>query len=199
MTFVTMRRYAYSQFAGNAAARDAKMAALAGKNAIVAPVVAPGQVSSSKERQPLTAAEYGASFMPRIEGLPHTVPRYDALTAPSEVPKPVACLEGIRPGSKVKSCTCWSQQATLLNVPFALCTQIAKGGFFDDSPKARVESSFAAAPADTGKPAKVASAVVPSVDPGLEVEGTVHRDADVLAVLLLHQVRRSRRSQGGYA
>jgi zona occludens toxin len=74
----------------------------------------------------MTVAEYADSHKPRIEGLAYTAPRYDEATKPVNVPYPAACL------SMAGRCDCYSQQATKLPVPMALCQQIVKGGFFND-------------------------------------------------------------------
>lgn len=72
----------------------------------------------------LSPVEYAQSFQPRVEGLPHTAPVYDEVTKPAVAPYPAACL-----ATKVK-CGCYTQQATKLDTPDALCRQIAAGGFF---------------------------------------------------------------------
>lgn len=127
--------FAYAQFTGNASARQAKMASLAGQNPAGTPA-APGTPSPSgrtAERPVLTKAQFIESFEPRLGGLPHTAPRYDELSRPQQMPKPAACLDGIRPGTNRRKCSCWSQQATLLQVPEDVCRQIVAGGYFDDS------------------------------------------------------------------
>lgn len=64
-----------------------------------------GQPSApSPEKKILTSAEYVASFVPRLENLPYTAPRYDEITKPSTAPFPAACL------SMGKRCSCYSQQ-----------------------------------------------------------------------------------------
>ncbi len=81
------------------------------------------------EKRTLTASEYVATHVPRIEGLPHTAPRYDELTKPRQVPYPAACLQMGR------RCTCFSQQATPLDVSAEICQQIvAKGVYLDFLP-----------------------------------------------------------------
>lgn len=99
---------------------------------VVAPGVinAPGQPAlgqtSSAVKAPATAAEYVQSFVPRIQGVAFSAPRYDELTKPVNVPYPAACVQ-----SKTR-CLCYSQQATPLAVPVSLCAQIVAGGFFND-------------------------------------------------------------------
>lgn len=100
------------------------------KVAGVAPVVAAGgvpvAVAGSAAPAAQTPAEYVATFIPRLEGLPQTAPRYAELTAPVEVPYPAACV------SMGERCDCYTQQATKLQVPHNLCIQIVKGGYFVD-------------------------------------------------------------------
>lgn len=92
-----------------------------------------GAAGADLQKPALTVAEYTASFDPRLKGFPQSAPRYDDLTKAAQAPKPAACIDGIRPGQQVRSCTCWTQQATPLSVPEALCKQLAAGGFFDDT------------------------------------------------------------------
>lgn len=70
--------------------------------------------------------DYFAGYVPRIEGLPHTAPRYDEVTKPTTAPFPAAC---VNMGNR---CGCYSQQGTALDVPPDLCKQIVKRGFFQD-------------------------------------------------------------------
>ena len=77
------------------------------------------------KKKPMTTEEYITAYQPRLEGLPHTAPIYDEVTKPEEAPMPVACLE-----SKSKGCKCYSQQATPINMPQSMCTQIVKNGYF---------------------------------------------------------------------
>jgi len=50
---------------------------------------------------------------------------YDEVVKPVEAPYPAACVESVSQG-----CRCYSQQATRLQVPDALCHGIVGGGFF---------------------------------------------------------------------
>lgn len=75
-----------------------------------------------------TAADYVADHRPRIAGLVHTAPRYDAITAPTRAPVPAACIT-----MKSKGCKCYTQQGTMLpEVPTELCESVVKGGYFLD-------------------------------------------------------------------
>jgi zona occludens toxin len=75
---------------------------------------------------PLTAAEYATTFKPRVEGLDYSAPRYDVVTKPVRAPVPAACI------ANATKCSCYSQQATVLQVPESMCRQIVAGGYFKD-------------------------------------------------------------------
>jgi len=75
-----------------------------------------------------TTAAAVASPLPRFGGLSHTAPRYDQLTVPQRVPVPAACVQ------TKKACTCWSQDATRLNVDYDVCLEIVENGLFLDFP-----------------------------------------------------------------
>lgn len=75
---------------------------------------------------PATVAEYLEARTPRLPSFPHTSPAYDQVTQPTEAPYPAAC---VRMGDK---CKCYTQQATLLQTPVAVCDQIVKEGYFVD-------------------------------------------------------------------
>ncbi|KPZ03864.1 hypothetical protein ALP50_200133 [Pseudomonas syringae pv. spinaceae] len=67
------------------------------------------------------------SIKPRIAGLPHTAPIYDALTAPTDFPRVAACMSSAERGT----CKCYSQQGTPLDVPVSACFVFVKVGTFD--------------------------------------------------------------------
>lgn len=102
--------------------------------------------AQSPENHVLTAVEYAATFQPRIEGLAYTAPRYDGMTKPVSVPYPAACIQ------MGKRCECYTQQATPLQVPASLCTQIVKGGFFNDWQQALQQAAAGQAPQATPQP-----------------------------------------------
>lgn len=77
-----------------------------------------------KRSGPESTADYLASMVPRVGGLPHTAPAYDRLTQSVRVPVPAACIES----SSV--CKCWSQSATPMPVDDGVCRQIVRGGFY---------------------------------------------------------------------
>ena len=74
----------------------------------------------------LTPQEYAESFNPRLGGLVYTASRYDALTAPNAVPFPSACV------ASASRCTCYTSQATRLDIPAATCRDIAAHGMYRD-------------------------------------------------------------------
>jgi zona occludens toxin len=78
--------------------------------------------------------EYVRQQTPRVVGLPQTAPKYDELTKPVRVPVPAMCIQVGQVGrSKDVSCKCWTQQATPMpDVPFNMCIEFARNGFFRD-------------------------------------------------------------------
>jgi len=93
---------------------------------------APGQIPSQQHQQPLqpnrklTADEYVTERVARLADFPHTAPAYDDVTKPTEAPYPAACVQ------MGKTCKCYTQQATLLQVSGTVCLQIVAQGFFMD-------------------------------------------------------------------
>lgn len=111
----------------------------------------PGMSSSGGDRlKPMTAAEYVASYQPRIPSLMHTAPAYDKLTEPKRVPVPAACIEvkrELRNGGMV-GCRCYTQDATPYPVDLAMCRQlVAQGAFLAFKPEGEAQAS-----ASVGKP-----------------------------------------------
>jgi len=79
-------------------------------------------------KRPLTLAEYLDQGTPRIPGMAHTAPRYDALTRPVRVPRPKSCIKFAD-----NPCECTSQQGTIIAMSEATCMGIIKnGGVFAD-------------------------------------------------------------------
>lgn len=73
-----------------------------------------------------TPEEYMAERKPRINGLPDSAPRYDRLNVAADIPRPAACV-----ASKDR-CKCYTQQATILELPEETCRSIVAKGYFDD-------------------------------------------------------------------
>ncbi len=83
---------------------------------------APGARGAGARLTPgLVAADYVASFEPRIPGLAYTAPAYDSLTKPVEAPYPSVCAY-----SADFPCKCWSQRGFHIVVPKLLCQQLAR-------------------------------------------------------------------------
>ena len=72
--------------------------------------------------------DYILMHTPRIEGLPHTAPVYDDLMKPVVAPKPAAC---IIQRENLNRCRCWTNQATLIDMPHNVCVSIAEHRYFD--------------------------------------------------------------------
>lgn len=87
-----------------------------------------GTLKKASYREALEdAKQYVFEDTPRVEGLPHTAPKYDELTKPVEVPVPAGCVVSASQG-----CNCFTQQATPIKMPENLCLDIVKHGFFED-------------------------------------------------------------------
>lgn len=151
-----------------------------------------GLGDNSDKKRTLTTAEYAQSFEPRIAGLAYTAPRYDQVLQVKQAPKPAACLDGVRRGTKGRVCNCYTQQATPLDVPEALCRQIAAGGIFDDTlepvnqnqakplPAAVAPSPGTAVQVAAYEPPSLAAMQVrPLLDPPA-THSTVERDGEIL-------------------
>lgn len=79
----------------------------------------------------LTLEEYINSYIPRIENLPHTAPRYDDVTQPQQAPRITGCV------LMHQRCTCYSQQATKVTTTADFCRLVVRDGrmpFYDFLP-----------------------------------------------------------------
>ena len=79
----------------------------------------------------LTLEEYINSYIPRIENLPHTAPRYDDITKPQQAPRITGCV------LMHQRCTCYSQQATKVTTTADFCRLVVRDGrmpFYDFLP-----------------------------------------------------------------
>lgn len=77
--------------------------------------------------------EYAWRDTPRVSGLPHTAPKYDAITAPVRAPVPAMCIQiGSADSDKGIQCRCYTQQATRMDIEFNMCIEIARNGWFKD-------------------------------------------------------------------
>lgn len=110
------------RFQSNAAERTQAIAAPAGASASAVRISSAGEGGGSGHV--LSEAEYVASYQPRVPGMAYTAPAYDEVTKPVRAPYPAACVQS------ATRCQCYSQQGTRLDVPKAICADIAAGGFF---------------------------------------------------------------------
>lgn len=158
---------AVAAFQKTTAVREAQNKGIAAAESAVS--AAPGGRGGAAS-EPLTAAQYVASFQPRLPGLSFTAPRYDKLTEPTDAPFPAACM------ATASRCECYTQQATRLPVPDETCRQIVAGGYFKDWGN----SPGAVAPVGLASPASPArsSVTLQSVD---TVAAVSENDGAVLA------------------
>ena len=99
----------------------------ANAQAVPAPVQ---QSQQSQQRQEGAPQDLSLErYKPRLKGMPWTAPVYDHLRQPQSFPRLAACMLN----EETKNCRCYTQQATLLPVPEALCLQVVKRGFFDET------------------------------------------------------------------
>lgn len=147
-----------------------------------ASVQQPGQ-QATPGAMPDPAPDYLASYVPRVPGLPHTAPRYDDVTKPTQAPYPAACVSM---GSK---CKCYTQQGTVLPTTADICAQVVAGGFFMEWEPGRsggggggsVASSEPRKPIQ-GAPGASAAVSVPEIPP--EPNNTqAKRDGQTLALM----------------
>lgn len=110
----------------NNATKQAKPSAEAVPTAPGTNATSSGSPNLRQVAQVMTADEYIAHRVPRLPDFPHTAPAYDDTTKPTEAPYPAACVK------MGKTCKCYTQQATLLQVSGAVCLQIVAQGFFMD-------------------------------------------------------------------
>ena len=92
------------------------------------PSVSASGVGASRGRVAMTGGSdlttWHSEQVPRVVGLAHTAPVYDAVTKPVRAPYPAACA------STKTRCTCFTSQATRLVVPDDLCRRIVDEGIF---------------------------------------------------------------------
>lgn len=79
-------------------------------------------------KAPQSAQAYYASYKPRIEGLPHTAPRYDELSAPVRVPVVVGCWQT----ESGKDGWCITQQGNRMRLPAQVMASFIENGSFHD-------------------------------------------------------------------
>lgn len=145
-----------------------------------------GPQAQGRGPQPMTLSEYLSSRKARLPDFPHTAPAYDQVTQPVQAPYPAACVQ------MGQRCECYTQQATVMQVSYAVCVQIVKRGYFVDwqQPQQQAQQMqpqrVAQAPAPTpAAPAPVINVHVPPSpvqppQPGAEwLQGLAARNAQV--------------------
>lgn len=106
-----------------------------GQTSDAAAGLAPGSVAAGGASAPFDPVADATNFVqratPRVAGLAFTAPKYDKITEPTSVPVPAMCVQiGSVRDDKPTDCRCYSQQATKLDVPFNMCIEFARNGFF---------------------------------------------------------------------
>lgn len=86
----------------------------------------PAQTAPAVARQASAPAlDYFEAQRPRLSSLPHTAPAFDGAMAVKAAPFPAACA------ASASRCSCYTDQATILDVPESLCREIVAKGIFD--------------------------------------------------------------------
>lgn len=159
-----------------------------GSKAVSAPVAAPAAaVNSSADLRGAVVPENLtphsgprefkiSDLVPRQRSLPWSAPVYDHLTQPTDFPRIAACV------SSASRCTCFTQQATPVDVEFSVCRQIVREGVFDpwlsSRPVAAPETGRAVvteeqrAPGRTARPDSISTT---SSNPGARTFDTLGR------------------------
>jgi zona occludens toxin len=114
--------------------------------------VAVANAATGSTLQPASKAEpeddYLESLNPRIEGVPHTAPRYDRVATALDFPRLVCAASfeqsvvdrnrerghpiGTDKGRDY-SCTCYTQQVTRVDTAADFCLDVVRNGIFDDT------------------------------------------------------------------
>lgn len=91
------------------------------------------------DQEIITAEEYAALRVPRIPDVPESAPLYDELTKPKSYPRVAACYYH----HNANKCSCYSQQATPIDVSKRFCMSFVRQGSFDHAiPDERTGASF---------------------------------------------------------
>lgn len=116
---IAVAYWAYTRISGKMNKPEAELSAAQADHA------KPSKSAAASDKPPvMTGAEYIKQYEPRIFGLDHTAPAYDAVTTPVEAPIPVGCmtLKGV--------CKCITQQGTSYRTTEDICRQFIAGGMF---------------------------------------------------------------------
>lgn len=124
----------------------------------------PGLSARTEDEGPLTVAQYVESITPRVEGFPHTAPRYDEITKPVKAPYPAGCFQFRG------KCKCITDQGTPIDMQQHVCTQVLRHGFYKDWQEPTIESAGGAAAPHRGTKVGDADAPPPVVRLGKSFE-----------------------------
>lgn len=105
----------YSQFASKEPAKTES-----NKTESMLPSLIPSTISTKE-----TPIQWNTAFTPAIPGLPYTAPFYKDLAKPNQLPVIAGCV-----ASKTK-CSCFTQQATLIQMDETLCRENIKHKAFN--------------------------------------------------------------------
>jgi len=94
----------------------------------------PGQVQNAVPGQVDKKAITINDLLPAVSGLAWTAPIYANITEPTDFPRIAACMSSARSG-----CTCYTQQATPIDVAPAVCGAMVSRGTFDPWKSGRVD------------------------------------------------------------
>jgi hypothetical protein len=95
--------------------------------------VAPADAASAStntagnNKRTLTTEEYLAQWKPRVPGVPNSAPAYDGFEV-QDYPRPYCIISG---NPTTGDCSCYTQQATYLDIPDDDCRRYVKGGVWD--------------------------------------------------------------------
>ena len=86
----------------------------------------PQHAQTQPQPQTMSVSNYIDQFQPRIPDMPMTAPFYDEVYKAKTFPRPNCITNESR-----ERCTCYSQQATKMNISHYTCLKIVDNGLFD--------------------------------------------------------------------
>lgn len=84
---------------------------------------------SDSDEDYLTKEEWAEKYTPRFSDIPWSAPAYDEAIEVKSVPRPQCMMW--ESGPKIGECTCYTQQATKLNISYDACVNYVKYRYFD--------------------------------------------------------------------
>lgn len=88
-----------------------------------------GQSPGDSDDEYLSKQEWAELYTPRFSDVPWSAPVYDEVIEVKSVPRPQCMLW--ETGPDVGDCTCYTQQATKLNISYDSCVNYVRHGYFD--------------------------------------------------------------------